>query len=43
MVNVPDARNISDYQDLNCIAYYNNATLNGISSSEVLANFVLTP
>lgn len=41
MVNVPDARNISDYRDLNSIAYYNNATLNGVSSSEALANLAL--
>lgn len=41
MVNVPDTWNISDYRDRNSIAYYNNATQNGVSSREALSNLAL--
>ncbi|KAK6837764.1 hypothetical protein RU639_001709 [Aspergillus parasiticus] len=41
MVNVPDTWTISDYRDLNSIAYYNNATQHGVSSSDALANLAL--
>lgn len=41
MINVPDTWNLSDYRDLQGMDYYKNATENGVSSKEALANLAL--